>query len=125
MTKTIRNWKTAGLTDDFIFNKVMLDEEICLEVIRRVLPDLDIQKIEIPNAQKEMKFAPDAKGIRFDIYTKDAHNNRYDVEMQMENKTNLIKRMRYYQAVNALDSYEKGKDYLKANDSYVIFFLLF
>ncbi|WP_283578285.1 hypothetical protein [Limosilactobacillus reuteri] len=38
-----KKWEAADLTDDYIFNKVMLDYDICLEVLRRILPDLHIK----------------------------------------------------------------------------------
>ena len=38
-----KKWEMAGLSDDYIFNKVMLDYDICLEVLRRILPDLHIK----------------------------------------------------------------------------------
>ena len=47
-----KKWEMAGLADDYIFNKVMLDYDICLEVLRRIFPDLHIKKIKLPNNQQ-------------------------------------------------------------------------
>lgn len=66
-----KKWEAADLTDDYIFNKVMLDYDICLEFLRRILPNLHIKKIDLPNNQQEIALAPDAKAVRFDIYTTD------------------------------------------------------
>ena len=120
-----KKWDDADLTDDYIFNKVMLDKEICLELLRRILPDLNIKDIQYPNNQQELSLAPDAKAVRFDIYTTDERNNHYDIEMQVVNEHNLAKRIRYYQAASTMEAYDKGKTYDFADNSYVIFFCNF
>lgn len=84
-----KKWEMAGLADDYIFNKVMLDYDICLEVLRRILPDLHIKKIKLPNNQQEFAVAPDAKAVRFDIYTTDEQGNHYDIEMQLTTTISL------------------------------------
>ena len=115
----------AGLADDYIFNKVMLDYDICLEVLRRILPDLHIKKIKLPNNQQEFAVAPDAKAVRFDIYTTDEQGNHYDIEMQVADHHNIAKRIRYYQTASSMEAYDKGQPYEQADDSYVIFFCNF
>ncbi|MBU5284230.1 Rpn family recombination-promoting nuclease/putative transposase [Limosilactobacillus reuteri] len=120
-----KKWEAADLTDDYIFNKVMLDYDICLEVLRRILPDLHIKKIDLPNNQQEIALAPDAKAVRFDIYTTDEQGNHYDIEMQVADHHNIAKRIRYYQTVSSMEAYDKGQPYEKADDSYVIFFCNF
>lgn len=118
-------WENADLTDDYIFNRVMTDPDICLEVLRRILPHLHIKKIEFPNAQQEITIAPDAHAVRFDIYTTDENGNHYDVEMQVVDEHNIAKRIRYYQTASTIESYEKGNTYNHVDDSYVIFFCNF
>lgn len=120
-----KKWEAADLTDDYIFNKVMLDYDICLEVLRRILPDLHIKKIDLPNNQQEIALAPDAKAVRFDIYTTDEQGNHYDIEMQVADHHNIAKRIRYYQTASSMEAYDKGQPYEKADDSYVIFFCNF
>ena len=120
-----KKWEMAGLSDDYIFNKVMLDYDICLEVLRRILPDLHIKKIKLPNNQQEFIVAPDAKAVRFDIYTTDEQGNYYDIEMQVADHHNIAKRIRYYQTASSMEAYDKGQPYEQADDSYVIFFCNF
>lgn len=120
-----KKWEMAGLADDYIFNKVMLDYDICLEVLRRILPDLHIKKIKLPNNQQEFIVAPDAKAVRFDIYTTDEQGNHYDIEMQVADHHNIAKRIRYYQTASSMEAYDKGQPYEQADDSYVIFFCNF
>lgn len=45
--------------------------------------------------------------------------------MQVADHHNLAQRVRYYQAMNALDAYDKGANYHDANNSYVIFICCF
>ncbi|WP_225209611.1 Rpn family recombination-promoting nuclease/putative transposase [Limosilactobacillus avistercoris] len=118
-------WQNAGLTNDFIFSKVFLDPQITLELLRRIFPELIIKKVKLLNSQQELKNAPDAKGVRFDIYVEDEQHDRFDIEMQLVNHHNLPQRACFYQANLASSAYEKGTNYSQANDSYVIFFCCF
>ncbi len=99
--------------------------EICLEVIRRVLPEKKIERIQMLNDQQTFASTYDAKSVRFDIYVQDDRQRRYDIEMQVVNEYNILQRARYYQSMNSIDAYEKGQDYREADDSYIIFFCLF
>ena len=40
-----------------MFGKVMQDAELCKELLQRILPDLEIDRIEYPEAQKSIKSA--------------------------------------------------------------------
>ena len=120
-----RSWEEAGLANDFVFNKVMLDKRITLEVLRRVLPDLNIKLVKQVVSQQEFTSSHDAKGVRLDIYVEDDQHNRYDIEMQVVDKRNLPQRICFYHANLAMDCYEKGQNYATADNSYVIFFCCF
>ncbi|WP_076459745.1 Rpn family recombination-promoting nuclease/putative transposase [Limosilactobacillus caccae] len=120
-----RSWEEAGLANDFVFNKVMLDKRITLEVLRRVLPALNIKRVKQVVSQQEFTSSHDAKGVRLDIYVEDDQRNRYDIEMQVVDKHNLPQRIRFYHANLAMDCYEKGQNYATADNSYVIFFCCF
>lgn len=89
------------------------------------LPDLHIKKIKLPNIQQEFAVAPDAKALRFDIYTTDEQGNHCDIEMQVADHHNIAKRIRYYQTASSIEAYDKGQPYEQADDSYVIFFCNF
>lgn len=118
-------WARADLSDDFIFNKTFLDPALTKELLKRVLPTLRIRKIKILNTQHELVTTHDAKGLRFDIYAEDDQGRHFDVEMQVLNKHNLPQRIRFYQSTLAMDSYERGEDYIQARNAYVIFFCCF
>lgn len=121
----LKAWQQATLADDYVFNKVMQDKIIVAETLRRVLPGLVIKTIKYVTSQQELTVSYDAKGVRLDIYVVDDQNNRYDIEMQVVDHHNLPQRVRYYQSSLAMDSYEKGENYRKADNAYVIFFCCF
>ena len=47
-------WKNLTITDDFIFGKIMLDPELCIELLRRIFSQYDIERIEYINSQQTM-----------------------------------------------------------------------
>lgn len=118
-------WERAGLANDFVFNKVMLDKEITLETLRRILPNLHIRRIKNISSQQEFISSHNAKGVRLDIYAEDTQNNHFDIEMQIINNHNLPERIRFYHSNLAMNCYEKGQNYIAADNSYVIFLCCF
>ena len=48
------NWDAIGISNDFLFGKVMRNAELCRELLQRILPDLAIGRVEYPELQKEM-----------------------------------------------------------------------
>ena len=69
--KLEQKWESLGIANDFIFGKVMQDEELLTELIQLILPDLKIGKIEVI-AQKSIEAGLDIHGIstRFGIFVK-------------------------------------------------------
>ncbi len=114
-------WENLGISNDFMFGKIMQDEELCQELLQRILPDLKIDHIEYPELQKSIKTDVDAKSIRLDVYVKDKKGTVYDIEMQVTDTKELPKRMRYYQSVLDLQLIEKGQTYNTLKPSYIIF----
>lgn len=115
-----QKWESLGIGNDFIFGKVMQDEELLTELIQLILPELRIGKIEII-AQKSMETGLDAHGIRLDIYAQDEKGAVYEVEMQVTVSKHLPKRARYYGSMIDTQMLEKGTSYKKLKDVYVIF----
>lgn len=119
MQKT-KDYSELDLTDSFIFSKVMTDERLCKRLLEIIL-GIDILKIEYIEAEKDMKFAPDGKGVRLDVYVDDMQGTVYDIEMQAIDTKELPKRSRYYQSMIDLTVLEKGASYEDLKKSYVIF----
>lgn len=122
MEKIKTDWESLGITNDFLFGKVMQNPELCTELLQRILPDLAVDHIEYPELQKSIKYDMNAKGVRLDVYTKDDKNIIYNIEMQASDTKELPKRSRYYQSMIDIQLLDKGdKSYLKLNRSFIIF----
>jgi len=114
-------WEELGISNDFLFGKIMQDSELCKELLIRILPGLVIDHIEYPELQKGIRVDADAKSVRLDVYVKDGKGTIYDIEMQVTDTKELPKRTRYYQSMIDLQMIDKGQPYKKLNPSYVIF----
>ena len=118
------NWEDLGISNDFLFGKVMQNAKLCQELLQRILPDLEIDHIEYPELQKTIKPDADAKSVRLDVYIKDNKNVIYNIEMQACDTRELPKRSRYYQSMLDLQLIDKGEAYQNLNRSFVIFICL-
>lgn len=118
-------WESLEISNDFLFGKVMQDPELCKELLQRILPDLEIDHIEYPDLQKEIRPDADAKGIRLDVYLKDDKGTVYDIEMQVAPAAALPKRSRYYGSMLDLQMLDKGQHYKYLKPTYVIFICQF
>lgn len=114
-------WESLGIANDFMFGKIMQDAELCKELLQRILPDLEIDHIEYPEAQKGIRPDVDAKSVRLDVYVRDGKGTVYDIEMQVADTRELPKRSRYYQSMIDLQMIDKGQHYKELKPSYIIF----
>ncbi|MEH2929374.1 Rpn family recombination-promoting nuclease/putative transposase [Candidatus Ventrimonas sp. KK005] len=114
-------WEELSISNDFLFGKVMQNPELCKELLQRILPDLNIERIEYPELQKSINMDMDARSVRLDVYVKDEKEVVYDIEMQVSHTKELAKRSRYYQSMIDLQLIDKGQLYDELKRSYVIF----
>ena len=121
LTEQNSNWEELGISNDFLFGKVMQDAELCKELLQRILPDLKIDHIEYPELQKSILPELNAKSVRLDVYVQDDKNSVYDIEMQASDTKELPQRTRYYQSLIDLQMIDKGEDYEELNPCYIIF----
>ncbi len=121
MSEIIQNWEDIGISNDFLFGKIMRNPELCKELLERILPDIEIDHVEYPETQKTIRPDVDAKSVRLDIYVKGEDGAVYDIEMQTSDTGELPKRTRYYQCMMDLQAIDAGQAYTKLNRSYVIF----
>ena len=91
-----------------------------------LLPNIKIDRIEIPEAERAIKADYDSRGIRLDVYVKDGTGRCFDIEIQtsVEKELALAKRTRYYQGLMDVDSVFSGTKYKDLNETYVIFLCL-
>ncbi len=114
-------WEELSISNDFLFGKVMQNPKLCKELLQRILPDLNIERIEYPELQKSINMDMDARSVRLDVYVKDEKEVVYDIEMQVSHTKELPKRSWYYQSMIDLQLIDKGQLYDELKRSYVIF----
>ncbi|AIN94142.1 Rpn family recombination-promoting nuclease/putative transposase [Treponema putidum] len=119
-----KSFDDLTIADDYMFCKIMQDEETCKTFLEMTLAD-KIGKITYLSSQNAITTTSEAKSICLDILVKDETGKSYDIEMQAVNEHNLAKRMRYYQAAIDVLFLDKGEHYSNLNDSYIIFLCLF
>lgn len=118
-------WEELTIQDNFIFQHVMRNPEICKGFLEKLL-NFTIKRVNY--LQPEMTVAPrvESKSIRFDLYVEDERGIAYDVEMQTTNSAStLAKRTRYYQSAMDTDTLKRGDDYAELKDSFIIFVCTF
>lgn len=120
----IKNWEDLTLANNFIFQKVMLNKELCKKVLSEIL-EMEIEDITYPECEKTIDIRRDSKGIRLDVYVKDDKKSVYNVEIQQSSKVHIPKRGRYYGNLIDLDLLEKGMIYDELNKNFVIFICTF
>ena len=115
----IKQWETLGISNDFIFCKVMEDEELLAELIHLILPDIEFTDLTII-AQKSEKDGLDTHGVRFDIFVKDGTGRVIEIEMQVLNTGNLPLRIRFYCSMIDTQMLAPNESYNRLKDKYVI-----
>ncbi len=118
-TMEIAPWESLGISDDFLFCKIMQNEKFLLELVQMIIPGVRISHLDI-EPQKTIEIGLDIHGVRFDVYAVDQNGPAFTVEMQVLDKQNLPKRIRYYLSIADTRLLEKGVEYDRLSDSYVI-----
>ena len=118
-----KQWESLTFTDDFIFSRVMHDENICRQVVELIL-GVRIGRIHYLSAQDEHKTDPDSMRIIMDVFLRD-ENRIITVEMQTGHKKELPKRSRYYQSVADVSTTPTGAKYRNLPDNILIFICTF
>ena len=112
-------WNQATIANNFIFYKVMRNnEDVCRHLIE-ILLDIEIDHIIMHN-EETIDIDWQSKGIRLDVYAKNA-TQAFDLEIQTTDTKELAERARYYQGVIDVDSLKSGQKYSELKDSFIIF----
>ncbi|MDY4206779.1 MAG: Rpn family recombination-promoting nuclease/putative transposase [Lachnospiraceae bacterium] len=117
--KRKKQLKELTLKDNFMFGAVMMEEENCKRFLELAL-GFSIERVEV-SKEKSIVYHPEYKGVRLDVYAKNEHNTRYNVEMQVAKKAELGKRVRYYHGQIDMELLLSGSDYTELPEVYVIF----
>ena len=89
-----------------------------------MLLNIQIERLELSEAEKTIDVDFLSKGVRFDVYVKDGTGRCFDIEMQTTDRKNLPKRARYYQGILDISNLNQGFDYEELHESYIIFLCL-
>ena len=118
-TASIAKYEELGLSNDFMFGKIMQKERYCKPFLEQVL-GIEIHHIKYIERQKAIDEKIDGRSIRLDIYADDG-KTVYNCEMQTSPNRNLPRRSRYYQGQIDINLISKGVDYKELKKSFVIF----
>lgn len=88
------------ITNDLVFGHVMSNKKNCLELLRRMFPELKLTKVNVIT-QYDGNIGLESKNTRLDIWAQDDQSRVYDIEMQTTRKNDLEKRMMYYAGISA------------------------
>ena len=77
--------KRVQLTDDFFFNRVMQDKELCRELAERLL-GIKVESVEFHETQRVLRRENQSHGIQLDVMQEDSRQVIV-FEAQMTNKT--------------------------------------
>ena len=75
-------WKSIGISNDFIFCKVMMDTDLLEQLVRLILPELKFERLLIHN-QETIEIGRDIHGVRFDLLTTSEDGTIVEIEMQV------------------------------------------
>lgn len=120
-----RAWDEATLSNDYLFNRVMQQKPALLPTLQLLVPELAIKKLVHITTQHSFKATYDSRGFRLDIFAEDQNGRRLDLEMQVVNHHDLLKRAACYQVMMIDEQLEEGDFYQRLRPVYVIFITMF
>ncbi len=114
-------WENATIANNFIFYKVMRNNpDVCQELLE-ILLEFKIERIEM-SQEEEINVDFGSKGIRMDVYAKDAGGQKvYNIELQAKDTKELPERARYYQGAMDVDLLKSGQDYKDLKTTFIVF----
>lgn len=115
-------FQDLDLNNAFLFAATAQNPEVC-QLILEIALGHPVPKVKV-HAEHTVLYSSDFKSIRLDVYGEDEVDVRYDLEFQNEKK-NLPKRSRYYQAELDVSSLKPGEDYSNLKPLYIIFICTF
>lgn len=105
---------------NFIFGtSLTIEPANCAGIIERAV-GIAVEHVEV-SLERSILHHPGYKGVRLDVYAKDANHTHYDVEMQVLERPDLGKRARYYHSQMDMELLQSGKDYTELPNGFVIF----
>ena len=108
------NWNEIGISDDFMFGKVMQNPRLCRKLLETIL-GIEIEKIEYPERQKVIDIAKESRGIRLDVYvagkrTDDGFVREVDEEVKRVRESKEWRRDYMTLLMRDREKYEQGRE---------------
>ena len=79
--RALRAWEELSISDNFIFQRVMQNKNLCKRLIERIL-HIKIRELDYPHTEKSIDLRLDSKSVRLDVYVEDESGTIYNIEMQ-------------------------------------------
>lgn len=109
----LKKFEELTISDNFMFQKVMQDADICKDFIEKLL-HINIKTVNYIESEKSIVLGNKSKGIRLDVYVETNDGRIIDIEMQTSKENqDFGKRTRYYQGLIDLNTLNKGESYRK------------
>lgn len=107
------------LMDDTFMSKVFEDKKCTEELLRIIIArdDLKVKSVKTQYVIDNLQ----GHSIRLDICAADSKGKIYDIEIQNDNSGAVPKRARYNSSIIDANELEKGEDYEKLPETYIIF----
>ena len=108
------------LMDDDFMSKCLENAPECIELMLRIIigkKDLKVVKSQTEYPIKSLL----GRGVRFDVFARDAEGREYDIEIQRSDHGAEPRRARYNSALMDANALDSGEDFGKLRDTYVIF----
>ena len=112
--------KDFRLMDDDFMSKCLENAPECIELMLRIIigkKDLKVVKSQTEYPIKSLL----GRGVRFDVFARDAEGREYDIEIQRSDHGAEPRRARYNSALMDANALDSGEDFGKLRDAYVIF----
>lgn len=109
------------LTSGFVFKSVFgEDPEKCRRLLELALGTA-ITRVEVLQPERELDVHPGYRAGRVDVLAEDAEGNRYDAEMQAQQRGDEVLRARHYQSLMDALRLRKGEGAGELRRSVVVF----
>ena len=117
----MKTLKELTLLDKFLFDEVMDIPEAHEAALRIILGDENLRLLSTSQTEKELRTTPWLRSIRLDVYSVDENMRIYNTEAQKSQKTDLLRRSRFYQSVMDSSLLKPGDESFNLlNDTFTI-----
>lgn len=108
-----------NLTDDMFFEAVMRDKKACQDVVRILTGRYDLVVEEVITQSNLRQLLN--RGVILDVAVRDSDGILYNVEMQLADNDNHVRRIRYNAACIDTNTVDAGTAFKDIPDLYMIF----